>query len=291
MRADRLADRERNLDRIVHQAVALQLHLAPRHVEARDQLLVRAGRRMGEHRFLELRFHGVEIDVLDEQHRALAQRRHRLVRRVGLVDAQLDLARVGDQPRVQQRLVRRIVAELGLLLLVGLDRIRILQPRLDVARRAHRGARPQERREPRESEPGLVPQEDQVRLDREAFLHHAARVVDMAVEGAVGQVDHLDPAEPAVGFRVQQRLLDGGERHRAVHRIFRHREGLDIERLRARQHHAVVMRLVAVAVDDHDVAGREQRLHGHLVRRRGAVGDEEHVVGAERARRRSPAPS
>ena len=45
------------------------------------------------------------------------------------------------------------------------------------------------------------------------------------------------------------------------------------------------MRLVAVAVDDHDVAGRQQRLHRHLVRRRGAVGDEEDVIGAEGARR------
>ena len=43
------------------------------------------------------------------------------------------------------------------------------------------------------------------------------------------------------------------QRHRAIHRIFRHREGFDIERLRARQHHAVVVRLVAVAVDDGDL--------------------------------------
>ena len=47
------------------------------------------------------------------------------------------------------------------------------------------------------------------------------------------------------------------ERHGAVHRVFRHRERLDVERLRAAQHHAVVVRLVAVAVDDHDVAGRQ----------------------------------
>ena len=45
------------------------------------------------------------------------------------------------------------------------------------------------------------------------------------------------------------------------------------------------MRLVAVAVDDDDVARRNQRLHHHLVAGRRAVGDEEHVVGAEGARR------
>src|SRR2546426_5060397 len=52
-----------------------------------------------------------------------------------------------------------------------------------------------ERREPGESEPRLVPQEDQIRLDREQFLHHAARVVDVAVEGAVGERDEANAME------------------------------------------------------------------------------------------------
>ena len=33
---------------------------------------------------------------------------------------------------------------------------------------------------------------DQVRLDRQAFFHHAPGVVDVAVEGAVGEHQHLD---------------------------------------------------------------------------------------------------
>ncbi len=212
-------------------------------------------------------------------------RRHRLVGRIGLVDAQPDLARIGNEPGLEQHLIRRILAELGLLLLIGRDRFRVVHPGLDLVGGAHRGAPPQERREARKAEPGFVPQEDQVRLDREAFLHHAAGVVDVAVEGAVGQIEHLDAVEPAVGLRIQQRLLDRLQRHGAIHRIFRHREGFDIERLRAGQHHSVVMRLVAVAVDDRDVARREQRLNGHLVRGRGAVGDEEDAIGAERTRR------
>ena len=57
----------------------------------------------------------------------------------------------------------------------------------------------------------------------------------------------------------------------------------DIERLCARQHHAVVMRLVAVAVGDDDVARRGHRLVNHLVGRGGAIGDEENVVRAHRA--------
>ena len=92
-------------------------------------------------------------------------------------------------------------------------------------------------------------------------------------------------SQPAIGFQVQQRLLDRTKRHRAVHRVFRHRECFDVKRLRARQHHAVMVGFVAVAIDDRDVAGRQQRLHGHLVRRGRAVGDEEDVIGAERARR------
>ena len=90
--------------------------------------------------------------------------------------------------------------------------------------------------------------------------------------------------QPAVRLQVQQRLLDRAQRHGAIHRVFRHRECLDVEWLRAGQHHSVVMRLVAVAVDDRDVAGRQQRLHGHLVGRRRAVGDKEDVIGAEGAR-------
>src|SRR6476620_4824696 len=39
-----------------------------------------------------------------------------------------------------------------------------------------------------------------------------------------------------------------------------------------------MVRLMAVAIDDHDVAGGQERLHGHLVRGRSAVGDEEGMI-------------
>ncbi len=48
-----------------------------------------------------------------------------------------------------------------------------------------------------EGEPGLVPQEHQIGFDRQAFLHHPLDVIDDAVEGAVGQRDHLDAVELA----------------------------------------------------------------------------------------------
>src|SRR5206468_4585264 len=47
----------------------------------------------------------------------------------------------------------------------------------------------------------------------------------------------------------------------------------------------VVVRFVAVAVDQDDVAGPQERLVDDLVRRRGAVGDEEAPVAAEGAGR------
>ena len=192
---------------------------------------------------------------------------------------------IGDQPRLQEQFVGRLVAEFGTLLLERLDRFWIVHPGFDVVGGAHRGARPQERRKSREAEPGFVPQEDQVRLDGETFLHHPARVVDVAVERAVGQVDHLDPVQPVLALQVEQRLLDGFQRHRAVHRVCRHRKCFDVKRLGTRQHHSVVMRFVAVAVDDHDVAGTDQRLHRHLVRCRRSVGDEENAVGTKCPRR------
>ena len=101
------ADLQRDRDRVHHEAVAFQLHLPPRHVEAGDELLVRAGRGMGEDRLVELALDMCVVDVLHQHHRALADRRHRLVRRVGLVDAQPHLARIGDQPRLHQTLSRR----------------------------------------------------------------------------------------------------------------------------------------------------------------------------------------
>ncbi len=160
-----------------------------------------------------------------------------------------------------------------------------MHPGLDLVGGTHGGAPPQEWREACKAEPGFIPQENQVRLDRKTFLHHPAGVVDVAVEGAVGQIQHLHAVEPAVGLRTEERLLDRLQRHRAIHRILRHRKGFDIERLCACKHHSVVMRLVAVAVDDRDVTRREQRLDCHLVRRRGAVGHEEDTIRAKRTRR------
>src|SRR6516164_4422591 len=44
-----------------------------------------------------------------------------------------------------------------------------------------------------------------------------------------------------------------------------------------------MVRFVAVAIDDHDITGRNQRLNGHLIGRGRSVGYKEDVVGAEGA--------
>ena len=130
-------------------------------------------------------------------------------------------------------LARGLGAQRLLLLFVGFDRGRIREPAFDVRSRAHAGARPQEGRPAREARPCLVPQEDEVRLDGKALFHHAARVVHVAVEGAVGEVEQPHAVEPAFVLQVEQCRLDRLQRHRAIHRVLREREGLDIERLAA----------------------------------------------------------
>ena len=99
---DLAPDLDRQLDRPADELVALQLHLPPRHVERGDDLEVRRGRGVGEERLLEGGLDRVEVLVGDDDDRALAQRRHRLVHRVGLVDAHPHLVRVRQELHVQR---------------------------------------------------------------------------------------------------------------------------------------------------------------------------------------------
>ena len=65
-------------------------------------------------------------------------------------------------------------------------------------------------------------------------------------------------------------------------RVVIQRIGLEVRDVGAGQHQPVVMRLMAVAVHQDDVARRDQRLDDDLVCRRRPVGDEERLAGAER---------
>jgi hypothetical protein len=69
------------------------------------------------------------------------------------------------------------------------------------------GARAIERREAGEAEPGLVPQEDEIGLIARHSSITAAHVVDVTVEGAVGQRDRLHLVEPARRLEVEQAFL------------------------------------------------------------------------------------
>ncbi len=133
-----------------------------------------------------------------------------------------------------------------------------------------------------ECEPGLVPQEDQVGLDGKAFLHHPLDVVHNTVERAVGEHEDLDPVKLARSPERQQRPLDLPDRDPPVHVVLVDRVRIEIGDVRAGVHQTVVVRLVTVAVDQHNVVGLDERLHDDLVRRRGTVGHEERPAGAER---------
>ena len=167
----------------------------------------------------------VVVLVADQHHRALAQRRHRLVRRVGLVDAQPGLARIGDQPRVEHARVLGVEVRAELLLLreVALagtpgrrtpPRDRRARPSPCAADRSgDQRAKPNHASSHRKIRSGLIARHSSITR---------ARVVDVAVEGAVGQRrPSCTRVEPARGLEVEQRLLDRAQRHRAVHRVLR----------------------------------------------------------------------
>ena len=198
------AQAERDLGRAHRQFVAFELHLTAREVERGDDLLVGRSRGMRQERFLEAPLDEMEIVVPDEHHRALAQGRHRFVRRAGLVDADAHFVRVGQEVRVEERGVVCVDGSgCGGKRLIALAVLGVAIARGQRGGRAHRRAPAVERVEPRESEPGLVPQKDQVGFDRQALFHDPCRVVHVSVERAVGQIDDLDarPGCPAPGSR------------------------------------------------------------------------------------------
>jgi hypothetical protein len=228
---------------------------------------------------------GFEVLVVNVDHRALAQRRERLVGGLGGVNPDPHLFGVGQQTVVEPGGVvvrvhlveRRLVGGIAFLV-VGAAIVRT-----QVCGNVHGGALPVGRAEARESEPGLVPQEDEIGFDGQALLHDPLDVVDDAVEGAVGEQQHLHAVEPAGALERQELAFDLAQRNRAVHGVLAERIGFQVNHLGAAEHHAVVVRFVAVAVHQDDVAGPHQGLHDNLVASRGAVGGEEGATCPERA--------
>src|SRR4029453_12543757 len=133
--------------------------------------------------------------------------------------------------------------------------------------------------------PGFIPEEDDVRLDRQHFFHEALHVVNVTIKSAVSKQKHSHPIESSFGLQVEKRFLDRAQWHCAIHRILRQRISFEIERLPAAKDKTVVMRLMAIAIDQNDVAGANQRLHRDLVRGRSAIGAKEKPLTTKSSRR------
>ena len=149
----------------------------------------------------------VEVLVADVDHRRLPKRRQRLVRRVRRVHPDPRPAGVGQQPVIDPLRAGDPLHRRGPIpVFLGVFRRR--QHLLETLRRHHRGPLPGPRHGGGERVPRLVPQEADVRLDRQHFLHDATGVVDDAVEDAVGEQQHAHPVQLPGRLEVQQRLLD-----------------------------------------------------------------------------------
>ena len=133
------------------------------------------------------------------------------------------------------------VAELLLELGVSTAKVGIAETLPQPRRGAHASPPPIRRMESGEGEPGFVPEEDQIRLDRQAFLHDPLDVIDDAVERAIGEQHELDAVELACASELEQSLLDRPDRHRPIHRILVERIRVQVYDVGAREYHAVVM--------------------------------------------------
>ena len=172
-------------------------------------------------------------------------RRQGLVGRLAGVDPDPHPLRIGHQSLFQQPAVVRVLHAL-LVFAVGLAIVRATVALAQLARGPHGGALAIGRLQPGEGEPGLVPEKYQVRLDRQILFHDPLDVVDDAVEGAVGEQQHLDPIELAGGAQHEQLALDLLERHGTVHGELVEGIGVQIDRFGPGQHQAVVVGFVAV---------------------------------------------
>src|SRR4030095_6797471 len=133
--------------------------------------------------------------------------------------------------------------------------------------------------------PGFIPEEEDVRLDREHLLHEALHVVNVTIKSAVSKQKHSHAIESSFGLQVEKRFLDCAQWHCAIHRILGQRISFDIERLPAAKDKTVVMRLMAIGIDQNDVAGANQRLHRDLVGSRSAVGAKKEALTTKAPRR------
>ena len=251
-----LAHRAPELDRLGQRFVdqrrsARRFHHRRRHVARRDDRVLRRGR--GVHQVGLVEDVAVELAglrVLHQDLRGLAQAGEQLVGRLGREHHRLAAART-----------------------VGTDRVVIT---IEVV-------------EGRMRQPGFVEMQGvdlavEHVLDGLDVVHHA--VVGRLGDGEDAWLLVLRLACEGVGRDLLLDVLHRElfERDRTDDAVVVARRGQE-HRHRAGHDDRVEDGLVAVAVDDDDVAGRHRGVPDHLVRGRGAVGDEVKVVAVEDARR------
>ena len=100
-----------------------------------------------------------------------------------------------------------------------------------LAGRPHRGSPPKNRREPRVSTPCFVPQKNHVGLDRQHFFHDCApdrrrfrRTSYWSAAASARDPVCRHASAPVAAFDLEQR-------HGAVHRVFRQRIRVEIDRM------------------------------------------------------------
>ena len=199
MAADRLAHRHCRFDLALHKFKAFQFHLTAAHIQRRDDLVIRRCRGMRHICFVKALLDlTLEILIVDMDHRPLPQRRQRLVGGLRGIDPDPRIGR-RNQSRFDQGFVIRAFQ---LFLLFDIQRLMRLcpQPAAQVVGRAHPCALAVGRAEPGKGKPCLIPQEYQVRLDCQTFLHHPLDVIDQPVKGAVGQQQHPHTVQLARGL-------------------------------------------------------------------------------------------
>ena len=256
--ADAVTENQCHVVGLADQLESLHIDLPARQIQRGKQLLVRRRRGVGQERLTEcIAGQRVEILVTDVDHRRLPKRRQRLVGGVCRIDPDPRPTRVGKQPVVNPLRSRNPPHRVGPTTIFR-SVFRRCQRLLKSFGRDHGRALPGPRHRGGKRIPRLVPQEADVRLDRQHLFHDASGVVHDTVEGAVGEQQHAHPVQLSSRLEIEQRLFDRVERNGPIDGELRQRIRIQVERIRAGQHQTVVVRLVAVAVDQHDVAGAGQ---------------------------------
>ena len=100
----------------------------------------------------------------------------------------------------------------------------------------------------------------------------------MPIKRAIGKYQKTRAIQLSFGLQIEQGFLDSAQRDRSIHRVLREGISFYVEGKRTGEYSSVVVGLVTIAVDQHDIARGQQCLFDHLVGCRSAIRDEKHAV-------------